>query len=92
MLLATRTQFYLSSHLLVRCILKIYSLPSHPPLGQELGHKAALLSFIQTMLDPLVAANAGNSASVALALRVLASLVTVEPNFGTFEDSKVGRR
>lgn len=50
------------------------------------------MHFIQTLLDPSVTVNAGNSASVALALRVLASLVTVEPDFSTFEESKVGRR
>lgn len=50
------------------------------------------MHFIQTLLDPSVTVNAGNSASVALALRVLASLVTVEPDFSTLEESKVVRR
>lgn len=48
-----------------------------------------LLRFVQTVLDPLVVANASNSASVALALRVLATLVTVEADFSRLEDSKV---
>lgn len=56
--------------------------------GQDWGQKETLLRFIQTLLDPSVTTNTGNSASVALALHVLASLVTVEPDFSTFEESK----
>ncbi|KAG0717889.1 hypothetical protein GWK47_053536 [Chionoecetes opilio] len=56
--------------------------------GQEWGQREALLRFVQAALDPPVVANASNSASVALALRVLASLVAVENDFATLEDCK----
>ncbi|XP_063885348.1 uncharacterized protein LOC135113733 isoform X3 [Scylla paramamosain] len=56
--------------------------------GQDWGQRVTLLHFVQTVLDPLVVANTSNSASVALALRVLASLVTVEADFSNLEDSK----
>lgn len=56
--------------------------------GQDWGQQVTLLRFVQTVLDPLVVANASNSASVALALRVLASVVTVEADFSNLEDSK----
>lgn len=57
--------------------------------GQDLGQRAALTRFVQAALAPPVVANANNSASVALALRVLASLVSVQTDFSTMEDSKV---
>ncbi|MPC23457.1 hypothetical protein E2C01_016506 [Portunus trituberculatus] len=56
--------------------------------GQDWGQRVTLLRFVQTVLDPLVVANASNSASVALGLRVLATLVTVETDFNSLEDSK----
>ncbi|XP_071524109.1 uncharacterized protein [Panulirus ornatus] len=57
--------------------------------GYEWAQDVGLVTFVQTVLEPSVVSNTKNSSTVSFALKVLASLISVEENFDTFAEDKV---